>query len=664
MDEVQQEDDEDGTFVTLRPVTRKVPNSSYPQTLLATRFPLPCTLVRTASLAGAAALLSLSLVAAEVEAPAKQVDRGVVAELSIGNAADEKAPPREGQPARFTLAFHDQAGASLTGLNPNVWLARRRGDADDADRAKRCTAQVATFLAGNVFTAAALDLNIYYVLALNGDGSITVVDPRFSFGGTQLLAMLQLDGPGYDWALAAGGDRLFISVPATNRVELIDTTSWKRLKSIDAGSGPRRVVAQPDGRAVWVAVDGGVTMVRADDGAIAFRSATGRGQHDLAFASDDRTVVVTNRDDGTVAIVDARNGTLLESVSVGAAPLSVAVSPLGGMAYVAGAEGAVTVVDPKLGRVIAHMNAMAGTKEVRMAPGGRHAFLANPTHDVVQIIDVASNRIVQSAAISDGPFDVSFSADLAYVRRLRSEAVQMIPLAAIGREGTPVPVVDFPAGEAAFGKLPRTTAAPGIVVAPEGNAVIVANPADGSIYYYQEGMAAPIGHFSNYGHAPQSVMVLDRSVKERRGKYGSTAVLPEAGDYDVVVFVNAPRVVTCFPMTIAENPDFAAKKRRMPVTIEPLLSDRVIAAGTTTRVAFRLKDATTKQARDGLHDAVALMVQAGGSWSLRQPLTAVGEGRYETDFMPPRAGVYYIYVGCPSIGLRLSNPQFLTLEAR
>src|SRR5258708_21543168 len=106
----------------------------------------------------------------------------------------------------------------------------------------------------------------------------------------------------------------------------------------------------------------------------------------------------------------------------------------------------------------------------------------------------------------------------------------MIPLVASGREGRPVPVVDFPAGEAAFGKLPRTTAAPGIVVAPEGNAVIVANPADGSIYYYQEGMAAPIGHFSNYGHAPQSVMVLDRSVKERRGQDGSPPRRPAARD--------------------------------------------------------------------------------------------------------------------------------------
>jgi DNA-binding beta-propeller fold protein YncE len=588
----------------------------------------------------------------------------VVAELSIRNAVDAKLPPREGEAAQFTLAFHDQGGTALAGLYPNVWLAHRRGTAGDADSAKRCTAQVAAFLTGNVLTSPALDLNVYYVLALNGDGTLTVVDPRFSFGGTQLLAMLQLDGPGYDWALASGSDRLFVSVPAINRVELIDTRSWKLVKSIDAGAGPRRIVPQPDGRAVWVAVEGGVTALRADDGSIVSKTATGRGEHDLAFSPEDHTVVVTNRGEGTAAIVDARNGALLERLPVGAEPLSVTVSPLGGMAYVAGAEGAVTVIDPKRRSVIARMTALPGLTQITMAPGGRHAFLANPARDVVQIIDVASNRIVQSAAIPDGPFDVNFSSDLAYVRRLRSEAVLMIPLAEIGKEGAPVPVVDFPAGEAGFGKLPRTSAGPGIVAAPDANAVIVANPADGSIYYYKEGMAAPIGHFSNYGHPPQSVMVLDRSVKEWRGKYSATSLLPEAGEYDVAVFVNTPRVVTCFPLTIAENPEMASKKRRMPVTIEPLVTDRVVPTGATTRLAFRLRDVATKQPRDGLKDAMVLMVQAGGSWSLRQPLTAAGEGRYETDFVPPQAGVYYIYVGCPSIGLRASNPQFLILEAR
>jgi len=324
----------------------------------------------------------------------------------------------------------------------------------------------------------------------------------------------------------------------------------------------------------------------------------------------------------------------------------------------------VTVIDPSRRKVVATIQARAGLTQIRMAPGGRFAFVPNPAQDVVQIIDTASNRVVQTASIPDGPFDVNFTGTMAYIRRLRSESVEMIPLAGIGTEGSPVPVIDFPAGEYPFGKVPRATAAAGIVAAPDENAVIVANPADKHIYYYQEGMAAPIGHFSNYGHFAQAVLVLDRSIKQAHGAYATTGILPAAGDYEVAVFVNAPRTMSCFPLAVGADPALAARKRGMPVTIEHLTAERLIPAHGSSRLAFRLRDPATQQPRNAVSDAMVLIVQAGGSWFTRQPLTGAADGRYETDFVPPSPGVYYVYVGAPSIGLRTSNPQFLTIEAR
>jgi hypothetical protein len=61
---------------------------------------------------------------------------------------------------------------------------------------------------------------------------------------------------------------------------------------------------------------------------------------------------------------------------------------------------------------------------------------------------------------------------------------------------------------------------------------------------------------------------------------------------------------------------------------------------------------------------MVLIVRAGSTWFTRQPLAGADGGRYETDFVPPEPGVYYVYVGAPSIGLKTSNPQYLTLEAR
>jgi YVTN family beta-propeller protein len=607
--------------------------------------------------------LATALAAADGPFHATQRDRGTTVELAVRNAADAAAPLREGQAAQFTLTLRDETtGSTVNGAFPNMWMLPYRPIGDDEP--KRCNAAVAALLTGGLSSPSALDLNVYYVLTLNGDGTINVVDPHFSFGGSQLLGMVELEHPGYDWVLASGNDRLFVSVPESNRVAVVDTIHWKLERTIDAGPNPRRLIASADGRQVWVSTDRGVSVIDASTLAVLSTILLGKGEHDLAVSDDNRYLIATNRAAGTASVIDMRSREAIAEIAVGEQPISVAFSPLGGTAYVAGSEGRVTVIDPKRRKAIASFDAKPGLTQIRMAPGGRFAFIPNPLKDVVQIVDTASNRIIQGAAITDGPFDVSFTSTLAYVRRLKSEAVEMIPLAGIGKEGEAVPVVDFPAGEYPFGKAPRTTAAAGIVSAPDENAVLVANPADKHVYYYKEGMAAPIGHFSNYGHFAQAVLVLDRSIKASRGAYSTTGILPAAGDYDVAVFVNAPRTLSCFRVSVAADPGLAAKQRGMPVTIEQLTETRVISASGPSRLAFRLRDAVTQEPRAALPDAMVLIVKAGGTWFTRQALAGKDGGRYETEFTPPGPGVYYVYVGAPSIGLRTSNPEYLTLEAR
>jgi hypothetical protein len=45
------------------------------------------------------------------------------------------------------------------------------------------------------------DLNVYYVLVMNEDNTISVVDPLFGFGGSKLLSYVRLDTT--TWAVVA-----------------------------------------------------------------------------------------------------------------------------------------------------------------------------------------------------------------------------------------------------------------------------------------------------------------------------------------------------------------------------------------------------------------------------------------------------------------------------
>jgi hypothetical protein len=90
--------------------------------------------------------------------------------------------------------------------------------------------------------------------------------------------------------------------------------------------------------------------------------------------------------------------------------------------------------------------------------------------------------------------------------------------------------------------------------------VLVTNPGDGQVYFYREGMAAPMGSFSAYSHTPRAAMVIDRSLRETRpAVYSVITRMPPAGTYDVALFVDSPRAIACLPLSV-EPAETAAKR--------------------------------------------------------------------------------------------------------
>ena len=597
----------------------------------------------------------------------RATDSGIVLDLTVRQLHPSKTsqPFREGDEVAITLSISDEtSGKPIAGVFPTAWMSRQRREPPASSGPARCRSTIARFVAGSLLSRPDVDLNAYHVLALNTDPTITVVDPHFSFGGSQLLALVPLQSPGEDWTLNADQSRLFVSMPDANSVAVIDAVRWAGVGSLDVGPSPRRVARQPDGAFVWVTTDEGVAAVHGDGRSLAFRVTTGRGPHDLAISSDSRFVFVTNRDAGTTSVIDVHTRRQIAEVPSGRSPVTVSYSSRSAMAYVGSdVEGAITVIDPRQPESRRAIAAKAGLRQIRVTPNGRYAFVANPASDIVEIVDVASNRIVQVADVEDGPFEVTFSTDVAYVRRLRSELVVMMGLTGIGGEGQPVSIADFPGGEHPFGGAHRPTPADGVVQAPGERAVLVANAADKTIYYYQEGMAAPMGNFNNYSHEPRAVMVVDRTLREAEpGAYRTTARLARPGSYDVAVLVDSPRAIACFDLPVEVDPALEAT-RRPPVLLQHVTAQRVGRVGERVTLRVRLLDPVTGQAKDGLTDVRALVSLTPGHWHTRTPLHAVERGEYALEFVPPDAGVYYVYVESPSAGLKLNNPYVLTFQA-
>jgi hypothetical protein len=268
--------------------------------------------------------------------------------------------------------------------------------------------------------------------------------------------------------------------------------------------------------------------------------------------------------------------------------------------------------------------------------------------------------VIHSIAAGEGADQITFSRQFAYIRSAGSEFVSMIRIADLAREAA---VTRFPAGQKAPSESRSTSLADAIVAAPEDGAVLVANPADKMIYYYTEGMAAPMGSFQNYKRDPRALLVLDNSLREtQRGIYTTTVRLNTAGYYDVAFLLDSPRIINCFNLTVAEN-SATSKKSENSYKIDPLAKQALAKVGERFSLRFRLVDSKSGKPSMDLHDVRVLVFLAPGIWQHRDEAKSLGEGVYEMSFVPPDAGVYYVFVQSASLGLEFNQLTPLTLSA-
>ena len=603
--------------------------------------------------------------------PQTYTQEGVSVEFSVDPISSTRSKSAElvaGTEAtvRFRI-YETNGGKALSNLHPAVWIDRRR--AGQVSEARECREKIQSFLQPGFDRRPNVDLNSYFILALNHEPNISVIDPLFGFGGSKLYALVPLRSTGEDWVMSADKKRLYVSMPAVNQVAVIDTAEWKPSAHIDAGAKPSRVALQHDGKYLWVGNDdpqsksSGVTVIDATTLKVAARLDTGAGHHEIAFTEDDRFAFITNKLDGTLSVIDVRKLARVKDIKIGALPVSLVFSSLSKAVYVANeGDGTIVAVDTLRFEILARMKAEPGLRTVRMLPDSRFGFVVNQATNKVYIFDASSNRLRHYVPVGPGADQITFTREFAYVRAPGNEFVTMIKVTDLDKNQE-VAVTRFPAGQKAPKESPADSLADAIVPVPGDGSVLVASPADKMIYFYTEGMAAPMGGFQNYRRDPKALLILDNSLAETaRGVYTATFRLPEAGSYDVAFLLDSPRLVNCFDVTVAENP-VLPKAPAASITIEPVLSETTARVGESYKLRFKVLDKKSNQPKVNLADIGVLVFLAPGIWQQREWAKPVGNGVYEVTFVPPQAGVYYVYFQCPSLDLRFNQITPLTIQA-
>ncbi|WP_449433006.1 cytochrome D1 domain-containing protein [Pseudomonas putida] len=559
------------------------------------------------------------------------------------------------------------SGQPLGGAAPGAWLDPAQAG---ADRQLDCKARIGVYLKGVMGARPLLDLNSYYLLLLNKDPSITVIDPSISVGGiTSTLSRIPLKRTPMDWVVSNTDKRLYVSLPDAGEVAVIDTDSFRVHAYIAAGREPVRVALQPDGRYLWVgnnASDGkgsGVTVIDTQTQQSVFSYPSGQGFHEISFSDDSRHAFVTNRDSGTLSVFDSTNLEHVRDIATGPQPLSAAYSALAQAVYVTdGKAGTISVIDARSMAVRKVISVGQGVGPMRFSPDGRFGLALDTLQDRVLVIDSADDRRVHALQVTPEPYQLTFTRAYAYVRGLASSRVSMINLATLGAGKAPI-VQSFDAGPAApklAGSLPLANS---MSPARDEAAVFVVNPVDNTAYYYMEGMNAPMSGYLNRGHTARAATVVDRSLREiEPGVFGGRIKLPGAGKFDMALLLNQPQIAHCFTVDVQQNPALA--RQRATAQVQFLFDAPTVNAGSAPVMArFRVVEGGTGLPWRGLEDVQVRYYRAPSSWQATAVAREVGEGIYEAPMNLQHAGAYYLQVQSSAAGLGGNGQSFASLRA-
>ena len=578
--------------------------------------------------------------------------------------------PTEGKLVDIRFRLRDTTtGQPISGQVPGAWLDVAQPVPDNGDYQSRCKARIGYYLKGRMGARPLIDFNSYYLLVLNQDASLTVIDPSISVGGiTSTLSRIALKRAPMDWVAGTDDKRLYVSMPNAGEIAVIDTQSFKVLTNIAAGPDPVRVALQPDQRYLWVGNDsrhqelGGVTVIDTQSLEPLKTLITGAGHHDITFSDDSRHAFVSNRDAGTLTVFDVATLSEVANINTGPHPLAVAFSPLSQAVYVSdGKEGTVTVVDARSLQVRKVIQVGQGIGPLRFSQDGRFGIVLNTMEDSATIIDAATDNVLHSVEVAAEPYQLVFTRSYAYIRGLASSRVSMINLLSLGAEKTPI-VQSFEAGPAApklAGDLPIATS---LAPAREDAAVFVVNPVDNSTYFYTEGMNAPMFSYLNRGHAARAAKVIDRSLREvEPGVYSTKVKLPAAGQFDVALMLNQPELTHCFTAEVATDPALVQRLQKPQIEFE---WDKPLVAGTPAKMRLRLTRGRESQPVSGIADLRIRYFLAPSSRPREVAAVEAGDGVYEAKIDFESVGAYYLHVAAASLGLGFNDLPYTSLRTQ
>ncbi len=229
-----------------------------------------------------------------------------------------------------------------------------------------------------------------------------------------LLTSCAPSGPSY---------RVYISNEGSGDLTIIDPQKMEATATIPIGKRARGIHASADGKQIFLALSGSpFAPPGVDESTLPppDKSADGIGIYDVAankllrkvpggsdpeqFAvGKDGLLYVSNEDAAGLSFVDPVKGDVLATVSTGAEPEGVTLTPDAKFVYVTSEDkGTITVVDTATRKAVKTIQVGRRPRGIVFLPDGSRAFVTNENDATLSVIDTAKLEVVQTIQIGAG----------------------------------------------------------------------------------------------------------------------------------------------------------------------------------------------------------------------------------------------------------------------
>ena len=281
---------------------------------------------------------------------------------------------------------------NITGMSSNLALVQPANSASPS---------VGVITAGVTPAALALTPNGRYAyVANNNNYSLTGADAVTVIDLAAFTVATTIYDPSFNGAYTVtsnnSGSLIYITNSTSTTVSIIDTSSNTVTGVINGFNGPSGFAITPDGRTAYVNNYGAIAP-------------TGSGLGT------------------TVSVVNLQSNTITDTITVGLAPATLAVTPNGSFVYVANYvdglpnHGTISVIQTSTNTVVATIGGFFGPFGIAMTPNGQQAYVTNfgsnnfsPYGTTVSVVNLANNAIVATINVGIQPSGIAITADGTY----------------------------------------------------------------------------------------------------------------------------------------------------------------------------------------------------------------------------------------------------------